>query len=65
MAIGLASLLVFVLAGTAGAVPPFAAFWADGIRDYLEIPIYEDARGIYRVDDWEYTASEFSVRPIT
>lgn len=59
-------LFTFVLVGmahSAFAIVPFISVWADnGLRELIEVPWYEDANGIYRVDNFVYETSEFSLR---
>ena len=48
--------------GSASAMAPFIGFLGEGQREFVEIPWYTDDDGLYRVDNWDYTTSEFSVR---
>ncbi len=62
-----ASLLLLVamstiVVGSASAMAPFIGFIGDGQREFVEVPWYTDDNGIYRVDNWDYTTSEFSVQ---
>lgn len=50
-----------IVVGSASAMAPFIGFMSDGQREFVEIPWYMDHHGIYRVDNWDYTTSEFSV----
>jgi hypothetical protein len=52
--------LVSTLVGSANAVAPFIGFWGD--RGLVEVPHYMDNQGVYRVDNWEYETSEFSLQ---
>ena len=48
---------------SASTVSPYIAFRADGdTRSMLEIPFYEDSMGRFRVDDYSYSTSEYSMR---
>lgn len=61
----LASLLgVAVFLGVNGPADasPFISFTADGARHSVEVPLLEDANGVARVDNWEYSTSEFAIR---
>lgn len=60
--LSLSGALLTIIAGSAVAVTPFIGFMGDGQREFVEIPWYVDDNGIYRVDSWEYSTSEFSVR---
>ncbi len=55
-------ILLVGTAQSASAVLPFISVWADnGLRDLIEVPWYEDENGIYRVDNFFYETSEFSL----
>lgn len=42
---------------------PLALFYCDdAVRDIHEIPIYQDALGMFRIDNFEYSTSEYSIR---
>ena len=47
--------------GSANAASPIIEFMVDGNRGVLEVPWYEDSKGIARVDRWDYTTTEYSI----
>ena len=59
--LGLTALL-FGAFGSAGATIPYVGFWTDGFRSFVDIPFYQDAQGMFRVDNYEYTSSELAIR---
>ena len=58
----LVTVWMLVLTGSAAASGAFATFVFENALTSLEIPIYEDPNGIWRVDNFEYETSEFSLR---
>jgi len=60
--LGLGALLL-VSASPAFAVDPSILFWADnGLRQVIEVPLELGPDGLWRLDNWEYSTRDFSVR---